>query len=279
MTNPLAKHFRQPSMYISLPSEGKHYPDGTLVVPPEGEIPVFPMTALDEISYRSPDALFNGAATVEVIKSCIPAIKDPWAMPATDFDTALIAIRMATYGNTLDITTTCPHCGEESEFEVDLSVILSQIEAPDYTKPLVIGDLELFFKPLAYKEIHQNQMLQFEEQRLLQTIPAADMPDEKKIEMVNSTLKKLSAMSLTALAHSIMMVKDGDTVVSDANHIAEFVKNADRATFNKIRDFIVKIKTDTELKPLKITCQNDECKKEYEAPFSMDSANFFGPDS
>jgi len=51
--------------------------------------------------------------------------------------------------------------------------------------------------------------------------------------------------------------------------------NADREVFNRIRDHLTKIRENTEMKPLKITCSNEECKKEYDQPFTMDMSNFF----
>jgi hypothetical protein len=60
--NPLQQYFRQPAIYVQLPSQGKFYPAGTLNPSTTGEYPVYPMTAIDEITYRTPDALFNGQA-------------------------------------------------------------------------------------------------------------------------------------------------------------------------------------------------------------------------
>jgi hypothetical protein len=92
MTNPLSQYFRQPSIYIKLPSGGQFYPPGALDMPPNGELPILPMTAVDEITYRTPDALYNGVATVDVIRSCVPNIIDPWCIPVIDVDPLLIAI-------------------------------------------------------------------------------------------------------------------------------------------------------------------------------------------
>ena len=47
--NPLRKQFRQPKMYTQLPSRGNFYPDGVLDMPETGELPVFAMTAKDEL--------------------------------------------------------------------------------------------------------------------------------------------------------------------------------------------------------------------------------------
>ena len=89
--NPLTQYFRQPSIYIKLPSQGNYYPAGAIEMPQNGELPVLPMTAIDEITYRTPDALFSGQAVINVIQSCIPAIKDAWAIPSIDIDTILVA--------------------------------------------------------------------------------------------------------------------------------------------------------------------------------------------
>ena len=73
-------------------------------MPPNGEIGIFPMTARDELVLKTPDALLNGASTVEVINSCVPAITDAWEIPSVDMDALLIGIRIATYGENMDIT-------------------------------------------------------------------------------------------------------------------------------------------------------------------------------
>ena len=66
--NPLQQYFRQPAIYLRLPSNGEFYPPGSIDMPVNKEIPIFPMTAIDEITYRTPDALFNGTAVVNVIQ-------------------------------------------------------------------------------------------------------------------------------------------------------------------------------------------------------------------
>ena len=65
--NPLANWFRQPKIYVKLPSQGRFYPDGTLDVSTTEEYPVYSMTAKDELMFKTPDALITGQASVEVI--------------------------------------------------------------------------------------------------------------------------------------------------------------------------------------------------------------------
>ena len=106
-SNPLNKYFRQPAIYISLPS-GNTYPPHVVEPTQTGELAVMPMTAKDEIKFKTPDALMNGQGVVDVIQSCIPAIKDAWQVRSYDIDTVLIAIRIATYGETMDINFNIP---------------------------------------------------------------------------------------------------------------------------------------------------------------------------
>jgi hypothetical protein len=82
--NPLRQFFRRPAVYFSLPSKGKDYDIDVLELPESGELPVYPMTAIDEITVRTPDALYNGSAVADLIKSCVPAIKDPWRLNSND---------------------------------------------------------------------------------------------------------------------------------------------------------------------------------------------------
>ena len=131
-SNPLKQYFRQPAIYIRLPSDGQFYPKGALDMPANRELPVLPMTTMDEIRYRTPDALFNGTATVDVIQSCVPNILDAWTIPNVDIDTILIAIRIATFGHELTIGTQCPACSTESDWSVDLRSVMERIRAPDY---------------------------------------------------------------------------------------------------------------------------------------------------
>ena len=69
--NPLSKYFRQPKLFAALPSNGKFYPADSLETTETGEYAIYSMTAKDELTMKTPDALLNGQATVELIKSCV----------------------------------------------------------------------------------------------------------------------------------------------------------------------------------------------------------------
>jgi hypothetical protein len=271
--NPLTQYFRQPAVYIKLPSNGKYYAEGAIAMPPNQELPVYPMTAIDEITYRTPDALFNGNAVVNVIKSCVPAIRDPWSIPAMDVDTILVAIRMASYGTTMEISTTCPHCKNEADYGIDLRQTLDSMRAPDYSKPVVDGDLEIYFKPMSYRNLNENNQRQFEEQKILQVLPVTDMPDEQRMSTLSAALMKLTEITVSALAQSISAVKTPSALVSEPEYIEDMLKNCDRRLFGKIRDHIIETKLNAEIQPLKIVC--GECTKDYLQAITLDMTSFF----
>lgn len=274
MTNPLSQYFRQPAIYIKLPSGGDFYPEGTLVMPPNNELPVLPMTAIDEITYRTPDALFNGTAVVNVIQSCVPNIKNAWIVPSTDLDTILVGIRIATYGHDLEVNCFCPKCENEDMYTVDLRSSIDLMKPSDYRVPLIHRDLEIYFRPMTYKMLNQNNQLQFEEQRALQAIAAVGDEDAKKQSNAISTmLQKITDMTVKSLAQSIAAIKAPSSIVTDLSQIEEFLKNSDRKLFNQIRDRIISLKGSSELKPIAAECT--KCNHNYEQNFTLDMSSFF----
>ena len=274
--NPLQKYFRQPSIYIKLPSEGKFYPEGTLDMPQNGEIPIYPMTAMDEIMARTPDALFNGSAVMQIFKSCVPNIKDPWAIPQTDVDLLLTSIKIASYGHDMEMTVTCPKCNEVQDYALDLRTVMDTYSSPDFTQKLVVDDLEIFFRPLNYNEISQSAQKQFEQQKRIQlTTQAENLSDEEKLKAMGEALTEVTKMTMATMNESIMSISTGGQIVEDRQQINEFMKNIDRALFKKIQDHLTGIREKSEMKPLSIGCKEKECGHQFEQPFTLDMSNFF----
>lgn len=274
--NPLFKHFRQPSVYLQLPSRGKFYPDTAIDFPVTGDIPVYPMTVKDELTLKTPDALMNGEGMVQVVASCCPNIKDPWSMPAVDVDSVFIAIRLASYGEGMDIKTICPHCKSENEHTIDLRILLDNVKPANYSEPVKIEDLEFNFRPQTYKDINNLNIISFEEQRLIEGIVNnPNMSDEEKAAQFKESFNKLNSMTINAIAVSIDSILTNDQVsVRDRSQIAEFLQNCSRDMFNAIKENIDALIDKNKLDPVKLTC--DECSKEYESNLTFDQSNFFG---
>ncbi len=273
--NPLKQFFRQPAIYLSLPSDGKHWPDHSIEFPENHELPVYPMTAIDEITYRTPDALFNGQAVVNVIQSCVPAIKNAWAIPVIDLNAILIGVRIASYGHNMEINTKCPSCETESEFTVDLRMILDQVQQPDYDTPIKQGDLEITICPISYKHQNDINLRQYDQQRLIQQIQLDEtLSDEQKIEALNKALHQITELTIETLKYSISSIRARGTLVTETEFIAEFLTNCDRKIYQEIRDRIIKLRIESDLKPFDVECP--ECGHKHQQTLTLDQAAFFG---
>lgn len=271
--NPLRRHFRQPAIYLRLPSQGQHYAPGVLDMPPNGEIPILPMTALDEIITRTPDALFNGSSTVEVLRSCVPNIQDPWQTPNTDLNALLVAVRVASYGHNMDVPSRCPKCGNDHEYEVDLRVILDRFRSPNYGEPLTLGDLSITFTPLTYRQINDTSRVRFQDEKTLQSLETAEAAEEQRMIELGNTFRRITEMTLQSLAESIACITAPDVMVTNQDHIREFLRNCPKPVFEEIKQYLIQLRQCTEIQPLSMTCT--ECQHQYEQAFTLDMSNFF----
>lgn len=276
--NPLAKYFRQPQIYLKLPSGGKFYPAGTLDLPVTGDIPVYAMTAKDELSTKTPDALMSGQTTVDLISSCCPNIKNPWVVPSVDLDAILIAIRIASFGQNMDITSVCPHCNSKCEHAANLTGLLDTIKAPDYSQSLKVNDLEIFLKPMTFKDINKSSQKTFEEQRLIQTVTNSDMSEEEKIAKFNEMFSKLLDLTVLTVSGSVGAIKidDGKTTVTNQELIDEFFAKCDRPIWNAVKEKLESISAESSVTKLDVNCTNADCRKPYTAPIVFENSSFFG---
>lgn len=272
-SNPLANYFRQPKLYVKLPSEGRFYPDGSLDSSEIGEYAVFAMTAKDELMFKTPDALMNGSATVEVIKSCVPSIKNPWNMPSIDLDAVLIAIRIATYGEELDITSTCPNCSTTSDFSMNLVDYLGQISVFKYVDSVEVPPLLVKIRPYTYKEVNATALKSLEQQKIFQIVNDDSMADEVKVEKFGESFIKLTELTVDVIAGCIESIITPEGAVSDQKLIKEFIENAPSDIFNKINDHITAMKENMRLKSQHLECP--ECQHKWEVDVSLDQTNFF----
>jgi len=271
--NPLTSFYRQPKIYVRLPSKGKFYEPGSLDLSENGEYPVYAMTAKDELLFKTPDALLNGTSTVELIKSCIPAILNPWVMPNIDLDFALIAIRIATYGDKMDVGTNCPHCDAENSYDMDLTAWLDIFNNFIYNTDIVVDPLTVHVRPYTYKEVTKTALKSMEQQRIFQVINDDTLSDEIKLEKFGASFLKLTELTVDVIADCITAIDTPDGSVSDKDMIKEFIANCSKDIFQKIQDHVVQMKELIEFKAQNVTC--GECSKPFSLPVTMDQSNFF----
>ena len=273
-TNPLTAHFRQPAIYIKLPSNGKWWGEDSLDMPPNGELPIYPMTSKDELLLRTPDALMNGSGVVGVIQSCCPNIKNAWLMPGVDVDTVLIAIRIASYGHKMDFNSTCPHCKEENEYALDLRVINDSIKCPDFNEPVDCGDLKISLKPQFYFTVNQSNQIRFEEQRILNLLTDDEMDTVARERMFNDSMQKLEKLTLDGITNSTAFIETADgNIVNDVNFIREFYENSASVITRLVQQKLDELAVVANVKPVNVNCES--CHEPFNITMTFDYASFF----
>jgi len=271
--NPLANYFRQPKIYIRLPSEGQFYPQGALDLSATGEYAVFAMTAKDELLFKTPDALMNGQATVEVIKSCVPAIKDPWKMPSIDVDAVLVAIRIATYDKNMDVSAKCPECGTLNDYEFNLLNYLEQMGSFKFNARIEADPLVVNIRPYNYQETTRAAIKAIEQQKIFQIVNDDSLSEEEKINKFGSSFLKLTELTVEVICGCIASIETPEGVVSDQAQIKDFINNAPSDIFNKINDHVNAMRNDIEMKTQTVGCS--DCNHQYQISITMDQSNFF----
>ena len=273
--NPLRAHFRQPAIYLQLPSGGQFWGNG-LDLPDVGEIPIYPMTAKDEILLKTPDALLNGQGVVDVIQSCCPNIVDAWQMPGVDVDPILIAIRIASYGSEMPVDTTCPHCGAENTFDIDLNAYLDNVILPDYSKKIDVAHVRIKPKPQNYASINETNKINYEEQRILENIGVPDSEDQGKLDAYKKHLNRLIKLNAKLLVDTTEYIElpESGTVVSDPEFIEEFYFNCDAEICKELQSRLVEINKEGAVKPQTGECTS--CSGKYDISLLFDYASFFG---
>lgn len=135
VNNPLLERLKLPGETFTLPSCGVFYGDGVLDdTVKNAEVRVHPMTAIDEITIKTPDMLFSGDAVREVFKRCIPQILNVNALLSKDVDFLLVCLRKVSYGDNIEISAN--HTCDETKthtYQVDTNTFIKSAKRLDPT--------------------------------------------------------------------------------------------------------------------------------------------------
>lgn len=278
--NPLAGYTRKPEIHVKLPSGGNWWPAGSIEIPPNGELPVMAMTGHDDVIMRNADGLMNGASSVEVIQSCVPAIKNAWQGPNLDIEYLFIAIRIASYGAEMNLEGTCSKCKEVTEFGINLQSVLAQLTYPDYSVPISVNGLSIFLKPATYQITNTISQEIFEQQRAILASESRELLLEQKQKIIKESIQKLSVLSISKMSEYIDHIRTPEGVtVTEQNYIQEFIDGADRKTFDAIKKGIDNVRNNYGIPMLPFVCSNNDCQHHDEIRFEFNPGNFFAADS
>jgi predicted P-loop ATPase/GTPase len=267
--NPLQKYFRQPKVYIKLPSGGLYSKPGTF----SGDVshmPIYGMTGMDEIILKTPDALLSGESTVAVMQSCCPVIKDPWEVSVIDIMMVLTAIRIATFGNEMTIEHTCS-CGAENEYEVDLNKVIEHYMKCVYNNSVDVGEITIKLQPLTYKQSTEFNLKNFQlQQRMAQ---AEVLEEVERQPIINELFKELADTQTEIFKQAIESVEMGNQVVTERKYINEWLENCDKAVFDAIKKQNLMNNKTWEIPRFPVKC--DACGTEVALSVDLDESNFF----
>lgn len=258
--NPLLARVRIPGETFTLPSGGMFYQDGELSAEClNGEIHVYPMTAIDELVLKSVDKIFSGDAVKEVFSRCVPNVLKPGKLSAKDVDFILVALRKVSYGPTIDITYThdCENA-EQHTYDVPLDTFLRGAKRVNPTTMRAIYSLTLEngqvvqYKPASYDDvigIYQAQQMEVTGQ-----------------EQSNETI-------LEGLLNSVSALIDNVDGTSERAMIVEWMKSVPIAWLQIISNG-AKDTTDWGV-TFEVTIECQDCKNTITVPTPLNPISFF----
>ena len=277
MSSFLQNYQRQAKIFIDLPSKGVFYNDTVLEDNKHDQIPVFGMNAVDEIMFKTPDALFSGEATVQVIKSCIPSIIDPWQLVGFDIDYILIAIRIATYNDELAISSTCKECGTQNDSVLSLTRLIGNFQNYQVENNFTINDLTFNLKPLTYKQMTDFAVENYQYERtLLQIAKDTNLNDDEKNKQTKEQYNRSNDLNLRVAISYIKSITNSTDSETNLESITNFIVNNDAEFYNELKSNIQKLSMQWELPSVDIACGGEECDNTYSTKVDLDYSNFFG---
>lgn len=255
--NPLLQRLQLPGETFRLPSHGLFYSNGELrddVV--DGEIHVFPMTAYDEIVFKTPDMLLSGKAIDEVFARCIPQVLQPRRLLSKDVDYLITCLRVITYGPEITLTYThdCKDA-KEHDYKVSLQQILRQAKSIDpttlnsvYSVTLENGQV-VRLRPTTFNTILElNQNL--------------DQSNEDDLKTIQQKIMHV----MVDMIESVDGINDKELIGEWMNALPAGWVRFLSESIDKVSDWGVEFKA-------KAVCK--DCGAEIEMPFSANPVSFF----
>lgn len=273
--NPLKQYFRAVKMYMQLPSGTTYYTPDIVSFTDKGEVAIYPMTGKDEIALKNPDALLNGEALIEVLVSCVPAVKNPRMLLTNDIDALITAVRSATYNDSLETQINCPKCNHPNTYKLDLQYALDNMTMleEEYVVNLDSG-VSVFLQSYRFPEILKNLHAQFERNKLARAIESQTLSDEQRSGIFRKAFREMAVTKFDLMGSAIIKVVDeaNNVNVTDKKFINEFLQNIDKKSADKISDMIDEINEVGIKRTFTATCE--KCQHQWESDIDFNPVNF-----
>lgn len=271
--NPLMQFSKKPARYIKIPSQGQGY--SNLKLTDSGEIAVYPMTAKDELMLKSPDALLNGEAVISVLRNCVPDVPNPREIQIIDIDSLMVAVRMATYGDNMDMVATCPHDKHENNVQLNLPSLLDQQTYWTGLTEIETSDkIVVKMKPYTVTDQNKTSLVSFEQMTVLSQLDRQEADTQTKLKTANSTFSQLIDVTLELMTNSIVSATTPDgQEITDKAFIKQWVVGLSKADYDLIDNALKDLIKIGLPKSMNIKCDN--CGEIFEAPINFNPSDFF----
>lgn len=247
-SNPLQGFLRKSKFQLKFPSGGKWWPTDAIQLNQNGTVDVLAMTASDDVKFRASEASLSGQSTFDLIKSCIPNIKNPEAMPSIDLDVALLAIREATYGDDMELSLPVPKTSLMKKMNIKISELLAKLpDASAWDSELNItnettGDvLKVSVVPTTAKNVFGLTKSLIKQNQMAVKI-AEDPDDDTKLASLDGTIKSLGEIQVSSVVDCIASLSVGDFTTTKREEIDQTIRSMDVEYFNAIQNHLIEQK-------------------------------------
>ena len=283
-TNPLQNFFRKPKLSVLLPSRGRWYPKNALSGP---TVDIYPMTAADDLRFKTNEVLLNLDAVTDLIRSCVPDIADPAQMPILDLDVILLAIRQVSYSPTIKASVSVPDTALTLSLDLEISDLIQNFanaaELWDEKLTLINEQEEkitVILRPVNLKSMFSATRSLIRQQQATAEITMSSRQADEKIAELDDQMKSLSTVSINMVADSIseILTQDGFSI-KNTSEIRQFLNQLDLAYFRAIQKHIEDQKALIGLKPIQITSTAEQqaagAPETWSANIQFNINNFF----
>lgn len=297
---------KMPGVSILLPTQGQFYGPGVLAegVDAKEEIDVGTLTLMDEVRYRDPFLLASGRAVRDMIRRLCPVVVDPDRLLDVDVEAILLAARIASYGDIIEVEVSCSNpetidlldpdtneptgekkrvCDYKGHFEANLIDLMTNYAPMEdmerFDHVLQPWGHKISFKPLSHSMALHVTKLVMQRQREIASFQNVDddqaLFDKDAMEAYVRAMTTTMSMTLDMLADTIFKVttKDGQ-VIDDQGMISEWLARLPKNRVDEINDASNKLLEFVRgLSMLGFTCP--ECGHDQKVPLVLDADRLF----
>lgn len=277
MNNPLMQYFRHAKVWVKLPTKGQYNAAGDLDLTDTYEVAVRPLSSLDNIMLKTPDALMNGEALYNVIQSCVPAIKNVKNLSQPDLTAVTIGIRIASHGPNQEISCVCPSCKHENDVSFNLNHYLDTQTEVEHPKSIEIdNELIVYVRPFNMEQRNLELLQEFEQNKAVRLINSNDdLNESEKFEEFSKHINEAAINQFETVAKSVLkiVIKETNQEVTDINYIREFIMGITSNQSNTIMTAIRELNESGVKNDLEIKCE--KCEHKWSQKLDFDPTSFF----